>query len=171
MADSVIPQPLTAEAFRPFGDVIETANRHSRLINQGYADRYENIVDLDLTDAGQPALSIFRARPISLPFTVLQLECHPQSSQAFIPKAEGKFLVLVAKPSERPKISDLHLFLTSGQQGVNYRRGVWHHFLMVLDKEQEFIVIDRDNPDDNTKEIQLQAPCPIINASALSSVK
>ncbi len=171
MADFLLPQPLTAEVFRPFGDVIETANRQSRQINQGYADRYENLVDLDLTDAGQPALSIFRARPISLPFAVSQLECHPQSSQAFIPKAEGQFLVLVAEPSGRPQISDLHLFVTNGQQGINYRRGVWHHFLMVLDEEQEFIVIDRDNPDENTKEFQLQAPCPIINASALSSVK
>ena len=158
------PLALSAENFAPFGEVIEVAGRQSRRINQGFAERYENLAALDVTDGGKPALSLFHAKPIAMPFTVKHMECHPRASQAFIPKEKGRFLILVAPPGDTCESSDMKLFVTNGEQGVNYKRGVWHHFLMALEKPQTFIVIDRTEPDANTKEVELKIPYPIITS-------
>ncbi len=164
LPETLTAVPLVAEKFKLYGDVIELAGRSSRTINSGYADRYENLTDLDLTDGGEPALSIFRARPIALPFPVKCMERHPRSSQMFMPKGSGRFLVLVAGDSQEPDPANMRLFISNGQQGVNYKRGVWHHFLMALDEEQEFIVVDRSDPDGNTDEVELDPPYPIISS-------
>jgi len=37
---------------------------------------------------------------------------------------------------------------------VHYHKGVWHHFLLVLE-ESDFLVIDRIGPGDNCEEIAL----------------
>lgn len=158
------PIPLEPDIFGAFGEVIDIEGRPSRLINQGYADRFENIACLDLTDGGTPALSVFRARPVSLPFSVTHMERHPRSSQLFVPRGPGRFLILVAEASQQFDPEKLQLFVSNGRQGVNYRRGVWHHFLMALEDEQEFIVLDRSDPDSNTTEVELAAPYPIITA-------
>ena len=167
---SLVPEPLTQESFQPYGDVIEIENRSFRKINQSYADRYENLASLDLVEGGTPALSIFKSRPIELPFSITRMEHHPCASQAFVPIGDGKFLIAVAKRSKEFNVNDLRLFVTNGKQGVNYKRGVWHHFLLALDDEQEFIVIDRSNPDENTNEIELESPYPIIDKFALSRI-
>ncbi len=161
-AASLVAEPLTAENFASFGEVIETRGRDCRTINKGYADRYENLANLDVTDGGHPALSIFRARPVELPFSITSMECHPNASQGFIPTGNARFLVVVARAAKQFDKSDIRVFVTNGSQGVNYKRGVWHHFLLVIDQQQDFIVIDRSAPDDNTNEIQLNAPYPII---------
>ncbi len=161
------PEPLTAESFQAFGDVIETKNRSSRTINYGYAERYENLAELDLIDQGQPALSIFKAKPVDFPFSITRMERHPHASQAFIPKRKAKFMVVVAEPSTAFEVKNLRLFVTNGEQGINFRRGVWHHFLLTVDSNQEFVVIDRSNPDDNTEEVELVQPYPIISKITL----
>ncbi|MDE0308639.1 MAG: allantoicase [Acidiferrobacterales bacterium] len=167
----LVPQPLTAESFEAYGDVIETTDRPSRAINHGYADRYEHLAHLDITDGGRPALSIFRAKPLPMPLRISKMERHPNASQAFIPRGAGRFLIAVAKSSDDFDLNELKVFVTNGQQGVNYARGVWHHFLMVLREEQEFVVIDRSDPDDNTQEIELDSPYPIIDESALEQLE
>ena len=165
------PELLTAEKFRMYGEVIETAGCSFREINHGYADRYENLARLDVTDGGSPALSVFKARPLPMPICITKMERHPDASQAFIPRGNGRFLIAVAKPSEEFNPDDLRVFMTNGKQGVNYARGVWHHFLMVLWEEQEFIVIDRSEPDVNTHEIELGTPYPIIDELALAQLE
>ena len=161
---ALTPIALDADNFKPYGDVVDIEGRPSRSINQGYADRFENLAALDLTDGGSPALSVFKARPVKLPFSVTHMERHPKSSQLFIPKGRGRFLVLVAEGSQQFNPANLRLFVSNGRQGVNYKRGVWHHFLMALENEQEFIVLDRSDPDDNTAEVELAYPYPIITA-------
>ena len=158
----LVPQPLTADGFQPFGDVVEIEDRPSRKINHGFSDRFENIVNLDITEEGEPSMSIFRSRPVSFPFPIVCMERHPYASQAIIPKGNARFLVLVAEPSDQFIVENLRLFVTNGRQGVNYRRGVWHHFVLAIEQEQEFIVIDRSKPEENTEEIELDTPYPII---------
>ncbi len=46
----------------------------------------------------------------------------------------------------------IRVFLASGEQGVNYRRGVWHHPLLSLETSSDFLVIDRGGPSDNLEE-------------------
>lgn len=62
-------EPLDAHAFAPFGDVIEAgdATPH-RTINEGFAQRFDDLARLDtLRQDGRPVLSVFRARPRTLP--------------------------------------------------------------------------------------------------------
>ena len=52
---------LTAEAFAPFGDVIETAGRNSRWINEGTCQRFDDLAPVDVLAAGgRPLISIFK---------------------------------------------------------------------------------------------------------------
>lgn len=146
---------LTRAAFAPFGDVIDGdgAAKHYT-INDGYAERYHDIAKIDVDAAGgRPLLNIFRAKPRELPLRVTMMERHPLSSQAFIPLLPRAFLVLVARPGEPPAAGDLRCFRTLGSQGVNYAKGTWHHPLIALDSEQDFLVVDRGGNGDNCDEI------------------
>lgn len=145
--------PLTAEAFRPFGDVIATAGHEPSWINEHTCQRFNDLADVDVQGAGgRPLISIFRALPRALPFSVGMLERHPLSSQAFYPLERRPFLIIVAEPGEQPHSQRLHAFLSGGDQGVNYRRDTWHHALLALGGPSDFLVIDRGGPEENCEE-------------------
>ena len=144
---------LTAEGFAPFGDVIETTGRDSRWINEATCRRFDDLAQVDVGEAGgRPLLSIFEATPRSLPLRISTLERHPMSSQAFYPLQARPFLVVVAAHAPRPDASGIRVFLSSGSQGVNYRRNTWHHSLIALDRKSTFLVVDRGGPGDNCEE-------------------
>ncbi|MCY0966478.1 ureidoglycolate lyase [Parathalassolituus penaei] len=146
----LIPRPLTREAFAPFGDVIETAGRDHFTINDGYAERFHDLANIDLAEQnGRTLLSIFRARPRPRPIVITMMERHPLSSQAFIPLYSVPFLVLVAPAGAEPTLENLTLFRTNGRQGVNFARGVWHFPLLVEQENQEFLIVDRGGPEKN----------------------
>ena len=148
-------EPLTREAFAPFGDVIDSdAVAKHYTINDGYAERYHDLARIDVAEAnGRPLLNIFRAKARLLPMRIALIERHPLSSQAFIPLQPGSFLVLVARAGDAPRPSDLRCFRSAGSQGVNYARGTWHHPLIALEDSQDFLVVDRGGAGDNCDEI------------------
>jgi ureidoglycolate lyase len=153
-------EALTAQAFAPFGDVIETRDSAQHFtINQGYAERYHNLakVDAALKD-GYPIISIFKAKPRSLPMQVQLLERHPLGSQAFIALSSQPFLVVVAPAGDVPQFSAIRCFQAAAGQGVNYARGTWHHPLIALHSACDFLVVDRDSSsgDANCDEYALQ---------------
>jgi len=141
-------QPLTAEAFRPYGDVIEAASVARRLqINGGTAERYDDLARLDLGAAGgRPLLSLFRAQARRLPLPLRLIERHSLGSQAFMPLGGEAFLVIVAAAGPAPQPADLRCFLSAPGQGVNFARGTWHHPLLAL-AGGDFLVIDRGTAD------------------------
>jgi ureidoglycolate lyase len=149
------PEPLTAKAFAPFGSVIEAGDDAVQLdINQGHAVRYDRLAEIDVTDeGGAGVISLFRARPLASP-VLKQFERHPLGSQSFVPLSGRPYLVAVAPPGVFDP-AKVRLFRAEGHQGVHYRKGVWHHFLLVLDDESEFLVVDRAGPGDNLDEITL----------------
>ncbi|MBV9883675.1 MAG: ureidoglycolate lyase [Sphingomonadaceae bacterium] len=151
------PEPLTAAAFAPFGNVIEATDAATKLdINQGHAVRYDRLAELDVADeGGTGAISLFRARPLE-ELVLKQFERHPLGSQTFVPLSGRPYLVAVA-PAGEFDAAKIRLFGAEGHQGVHYRKGVWHHFLLVLD-ESDFLVIDRAGPGDNCEEISLPPP-------------
>jgi len=145
--------PLTAAAFAPFGDVIESEGRDFRWINEGTCRRFDNLAEIDVTGArGRPLLSLFEAQPRTLPLHIRALERHPLSSQAFFPLAERPFLVIVAADGPRPTAEGIRVFLSSGRQGVNFRRNTWHHSLVALHEVSRFLVVDRGGPEENCEE-------------------
>ena len=152
-------QPLTAEAFKPFGDVIEAneAARHFS-INQGYAERYDKLALVDANDSGgQAAISVFRAKARTWPIELSVLEKHPLGSQAFMPVSGHAYMVVVAPGVEQPDVDKVQCFLASATQGVNYAKGTWHHPLLAL-HDGDFLVVDRSGAkgDMNCVEFSLQ---------------
>jgi ureidoglycolate lyase len=134
-------EPLTAAAFAAFGEVIDADPARALSINAGTALRYDDLATIDVGDSGgRPRLSLFRAQPRSLPLSIRMLERHRFGSQAFLPLDPAlRYLVVVADdPAATPRV-----FLAAGGQGVNYRRGCWHHPLLALDRVSDFAVIDR----------------------------
>ena len=138
-------EPLEHMAFEAFGDVIELPHDGGRIINDGTAIRHDRIAMLELTaDGGQPVLDIFHVKPVSLPFECQMLERHPISSQAFVPIGECRFLVVVAPAEDdSPDANVSRAFITNGRQGVNYHPGVWHHPILALGEETDFVMIGR----------------------------
>jgi ureidoglycolate lyase len=148
------PEPLTAEAFAPFGSVIEASEVAVKLaINQGHAIRYDRLAEIDVADeGGTGTISLFRARPLG-ELVLRVFERHPLGSQSFVPLSEQPYLVAVA-PAGDFDPAQVRLFRAEAHQGVHYYKGVWHHFLLVLE-ESDFLVVDRAGPGDNCDEIAL----------------
>jgi ureidoglycolate lyase len=145
----LIPQPLTAEAFRPFGDVIEAADAYE-LINNGTTQKFADLAKIDVSaDGGRPCVSIYRATPYKLPLMIKMLERHPLGTQLFMPLHDEPFLIVVAPSGDTVDPSSVRSFITKGRQGINYHRGTWHHPLLRLHDASDFLVIDRSGPDKN----------------------
>ena len=154
MSDHALkPLPLTRERFEPFGDVIEAHPLQREAMNAARFERFDDLCDVDVGDEGQVRVSVARCRSATrLPYRFDLVERHPLGSQAFVPLAGQRFVVVVAPPGESVELADLQAFVTNGRQGVNYRRGTWHMPLIGLETGQEFLVIDRDADQPNCDE-------------------
>ncbi|MBN3764693.1 ureidoglycolate lyase [Burkholderia sp. Ac-20365] len=149
-------EPLTREAFAPFGDVIELEGAKQIPINLGTTIRYHDLAKVDVTDeGGRTLVNLFRGQPRMLPFEIRMMERHPLGSQAFVPLNDKPYLVVVAPAGELDE-SQIRAFVTSGWQGVNYAKGVWHHPLLALGEVTDFIVVDRGGDGLNLNEQDLR---------------
>lgn len=148
-------EPLTRAAFAPFGDVIELEGAKQIPINLGTTIRYHDLAKVDVTDEdGCTLVNLFRGQPRTLPFEVTMLERHPLGSQAFVPLNDKPYLVVVAPAGELDPQA-IRAFVTSGWQGVNYAKGVWHHPLIALGEVSDFVVVDRGGDGLNLNEQDL----------------
>lgn len=135
-------EPLTREAFAPYGDVIEKPGVRVFTTNGGQAERYHDLARVaeDRPDA-RALVSIFHSRPFPMPLQISLMERHPISSQAFIPINGGRFIVIVGAADLPPTAKHFRSFVTNGTQGANYHSGTWHHPLIALE-EGDYLVID-----------------------------
>jgi ureidoglycolate lyase len=146
----ITTEPLTAEAFAPFGEVLESPSAPGR----AYIDQA-----LENRRAGaKPSLSFTRALPKSAPFASTTMERHEFSSQSFIPMEAGRWLVLVAPHGAdgKPDMAKARAFLARPDQGVTYGANVWHHPSTVFDREARFAVFmwkDGTSADDEFVEV------------------
>lgn len=146
-------EPLTKEAFAPFGDVIETDGSDYFMINNGSTRRYHKLATVETAQPEDNAIiSIFSAEKLEMPLRIRMLERHPLGSQAFIPLLGNPFLVVVAPLGDVPVPGLVRAFLTNGRQGVNYHRGVWHHPVLTIEKRDDFLVVDRSGSGNNCDE-------------------
>ncbi|WP_415404687.1 ureidoglycolate lyase [Tateyamaria sp. SN3-11] len=153
-------QPLTAAAFAPFGDVLDCAGDPDKMINAGMCGRYHDRAHLDFGDA-RGGISLFQARPRSLPYTLDLMERHPEGSQAFIPMSQHGFLVTVA-PDVGGRPGTPLAFLTAPGQGINLHKNTWHGVLTPLQAPGLFAVVDRIGPTPNLEEFLLDPPYLVI---------
>lgn len=158
MNNKVIIEPLTAEAFSPFGNVVEAAGEPDYTINQGLCVRYHDRAKMDFGTGGRCGLSLFLGEPLTLPIKLEMVECHPEGSQAFIPIHQNPFLVIVAPSDANGLPGAPRAFLTSPGQCVNYYAGTWHGVLMPLHTPGLFAVVDRIGNTPNLKEHWFDEP-------------
>ena len=149
-------EPLTREAFAPYGDVLEVCEGNRVIpINYGLTERHHDLATVDVSDGGGKAIiSLFRAQAVSLPFQVKVMERHPLGSQAFMVLNGNPYLVLVAPPGEFDPTA-LRAFFALPHQGVNYHKGTWHHYCLALNTGNDFIVVDRGGKGANCDEVTI----------------
>ena len=129
-------QPITAEAFAPFGQLLPPGPVGG--------PRIELIAELQNGRAGaRPRLSLAAVAPKPLPLAAVEMERHVHSPQAFVPLDSAAYLVLVAPhgPDDRPDVGGLRAFRVPGDTGINYRADTWHHPLTALERDGRFVVL------------------------------
>lgn len=151
--------PITAQAFAPFGDILEAAGEADKIINQGLCGRFHDRAKIDLAD-GRAGISIFKSEARVLPYKLEMVERHPDGSQAFIPMSFDPFLVVVA-PDEGGRPGRPMAFRTEAGQGINFHRNIWHGVLTPLAEPGLFAVIDRIGEGANLEEFWFETPYTI----------
>jgi ureidoglycolate lyase len=131
----ITPQPLTREAFEPFGDVIDIRREAGR-------SYYEEALG-NLRAHARPSLSVSLKPPTpDRPLRSELMERHEFSSQTFIPVDVARWLIVVAPHAAKggPDMAEARAFIASGRQGVTYKPDTWHHGLTTLDRPGHFAV-------------------------------
>ncbi len=131
----LIPQPLTKEAFAPFGDVIDVPETPGRTY---YNDALGNL----RPDAKANLSLSLKAETPDRPLRSDYMERHEFSSQTFVPLDVERWLIVVAPHASAggPDVTGMKAFIATGRQGVTYRPNTWHHGLTVLDRPGRFAV-------------------------------
>ncbi|MBX5484462.1 MAG: ureidoglycolate lyase [Myxococcaceae bacterium] len=160
-------EPLSHEAFVPFGQVISAGRGAGASANQGTAVRFDRAAELaNLRPTATPNLAVFRSLPQALPFEVKLLERHVWSTQAFLPLRCVRFLVCVAPtlPNGLPDLTGLRAFVCGPGDGVNYRPGTWHHPIIALDGPAEFAMLAwEDGTAGDCEERPLKEPVRVVD--------
>jgi ureidoglycolate lyase len=129
-------EPLTADAFHPFGQVIGMDRVQMKIVN----DR-------------------FRMGTINMkcqPFRITHLNRHIKSTQALIPLGGKACLVVVAPPTvdlDSPEdLKQVKAFIDDGSYGVNIDLGTWHMALLPLGSEMSMVNIQGKHSGADTDE-------------------
>jgi len=158
---TIVVEPLTRDAFAPFGQVIEMEGGHHYPINGGMTERYHDLAKIELGGPDpRPLLSIMRGKPYALPLTLKVVERHPLGSQAFYPLSPHPFLVTVALDHHGTP-QQLRAFRTAPGQGVNIAMNTWHAGLTPLEAMSDFLVVDRGGDGNNNEEFFFPTPYEI----------
>lgn len=131
----ILANPLTAEAFAPFGEVIEAPEAPGRR-------RFGAPLDNRRADA-RPGIGMSRVAPSpDGAIAVTEMERHEFSSQSFVAVSASRWLVGVAPHAAGggPDISRLAAFIAGPGQGVTFAADVWHLPMTVFDEEAVFAV-------------------------------
>ncbi|MFQ5347832.1 MAG: ureidoglycolate lyase [Rhodothalassiaceae bacterium] len=160
--ETIAPARLTAEAFAPFGEVVDASVAPvAERINAGHTLAFRDLARIEVgAEGGRPRLSLYRTTPKAQPLRLEVLERHPLSSQTFYPLSRRPWLVVVAPPGEFDRAA-VRVFRAGPGQGVNYRPGTWHHYSLALHAVSDFLVIEQEGPGENCDEVRLDPPLVI----------
>lgn len=156
-------EPLTRDAYAPFGQVIDIEGADHFPINGGMTERYHDLARVELGGVhARPLISIARGKPYELPLTLKMMERHPLGSQAFFPLSSRPFLSIVAL-DESGVPGTPRAFLCGPGQGINMAMNTWHGVLTPLEAESDFLLIDRGGDGDNLEEHFFDEPWTVVN--------
>lgn len=161
---AVVAEPLTPEAFAPYGGVIsadhQMVNVESSSANYGTATKLHRVAPIvnnfNQCKSGAtetPRWNMFRCsapKHLILPaggqnkkYKAKVLERHPYSTQTFVPMGQPLFkdsyVVIVAttdpsSPDRLPDPASVKAFVCKGNQSVTYGAGTWHAPMVVIDE-------------------------------------
>ena len=118
-------EPLTPEAFEPFGEVIKTYEEARPEIRKG-----------GLREKRITVTSGDRRR--------VQFTYHTDAGQAFYPSRHCPTVFMVGPVKEGPAPEDLRAFYSDGSLGICVRTGVWHALPICLEGEEIYQSIRGD---------------------------
>jgi ureidoglycolate lyase len=153
------PEPLTAEAFAAYGQVLEMPAHAGRW---DFAARLVNG-----RSAAKLNLALIRVEPAAMPLTIRTIERHPASSQTFVPLDGGRYLLVVLRQESDggPDPAHAKSFIATERQAINYDVGTWHAGMTVLDRPTSFcMTIFEDGGPDDCHFRQLERPFVIDTA-------
>lgn len=154
----IVAEPLTAAAFAPFGQVLESPDAFGRrYFDDGLVNRR--------AEAGL-SLSVSRIAPTpARPLVATLFERHEFSSQTFLPLAVSRYLAIVApaSPDGGPDAARARAFVAQAGQGITYAAGTWHHGMTVLDMPGVFgVLMWRDGGSGDEEFVPLRTPVTIV---------
>ncbi len=135
-------EPLTAEAFRPFGQVIEQPQRAPDATGPGW--QWWSETALLASDDRPYGIGYLDLLPAALRFD--WAERHMRSAEMLIPTG-GDCLVYVGppdhleEPDRLPSLDRFRVFRVEQGKGVLLHPGVWHGAPLALDRPLNVIVL------------------------------
>ena len=134
-------QPMTREAFAPYGVLIDSRGS----------------VEIDLGE-GKPSLTgaTSERRPLQFDF----MARHKRTMQVFSPLASSRFVIAVAPPNDgaAPDIESIVAFLVDGRLPYAYHKGTWHTPPFPVGEWASYLVVDRSGTlDDDWELVDLKA--------------
>lgn len=122
-------QPMTREAFEPYGELIGERGGVELDLGGGCASVVAQTVE---------------ARPLEFDF----LGRHERTEQVFAPLGGTRSIIAVAPPCEdgaaAPDADRMAAFVVDGTCAFKLHRGAWHTSAFPLDKRATFLVLDRE---------------------------
>jgi ureidoglycolate lyase len=116
-------EPLTEEAFAPFGQIISTKTRNPDFRTESGTEGWA----IDFR-SGRPLVMVLRTAYQGMRFS--KLERHFELTQTFLPLGGSPAAVAVAPPSRDrsviPDPTDVRAFLLDGTKGYALAPGTWH---------------------------------------------
>lgn len=148
------PAPLTRSAFAAYGDVVELDGANHFTINKGFAERFHDLANIDVTrEGGATCISLFEGQARPSPVAITMMERHPLGSQLFYPLQNRSWLIVVCR--DPLDAASFEAFSASGTQGINYACNTWHHPLIVGEGGNQFLIVDRKGDGNNLEEVDL----------------
>jgi ureidoglycolate lyase len=157
-------EPLTADAFAPFGKVLSPQGRDRLPINT-YGDKLN--LYREGFESDQP-IEWFIVLGLVREYTALFLERHMQLTQVFIPMNGDGFITIVAPPQAKEvngmiALEEIRAFHVPGHAAIQIHRGTWHENPFPTKDDQWFLVTShaaltlghQKNPDEKLKALPL----------------
>lgn len=172
---TVVAEPLTPEAFAPFGSVISPGHlgadaSNTAAANQGTAVKFIGVSHSRSLYSAAPSgklpqqtnWNLFRCSPPTHLFSdegesgkrvylAKVLEQHPYSSQTFLPLGRNPtkpaYIVIVSLKDKDglPDLSTVRAFIATGAQAVTYGAATWHAPMVAIDSTTDFAVLINEN--------------------------
>lgn len=139
-------QPLTREAFAPFGVLVDSRGS----------------VEIDLGE-GSPSLTGATSewRPMKFDF----MARHRLSMQVFSPLVSSQSVIAVAPPNlgDAPEVEKVVAFLVDGRLPYAYHKGTWHTPPFPVHEWASYLVVDRAGTlDDDWELVDLKVTHQVI---------